>query len=95
MQGRNLVDARGAITLRGVAEDALEILVAELLLERTKNLDSPQLAAYVDAWSGLLDLIRRTELILPRGDPELHEALSEVVERIRAATARILDDGTG
>jgi predicted component of type VI protein secretion system len=78
-----------------VADDALDILVAELLLERTKDFDPRQLAAYVDAWTGLLDLMRRTQLILPRGEPELHDALSEVVERIRAATARTLDDGTG
>jgi predicted component of type VI protein secretion system len=78
-----------------VADDALDILVAELLLERTNDFDPRQLAAYVDAWTGLLDLMRRTQLILPRGEPELHDALSEVVERIRAATARTLDDGTG
>jgi hypothetical protein len=78
-----------------VPDEALETLVGELLLERTERLDALQLAAYVDGWTGLLDLLRRTSLILPRAEPELHDAVAEVVERIRAASSRALDDGSG
>jgi hypothetical protein len=76
-------------------DEALETLVGELLLERSEKLDGARLAAYLDGWSALLDLLRRTQLILPRAEPELHDALAEVVERIRAAMAGALDDGSG
>ncbi len=60
-----------------------------------ERLDSSQLAAYLDGWTGLLDLLRRTQLILPHADAELHDGIAEVVERIRAAASRALDDGSG
>ena len=81
--------------LVGVSGNALEILVRELLLERTRDMDPPQLAAYIDGWSSLLDLVRRTRLTLPRADDDIHAAVAEMVERIRAAQSAALEDGTG
>ena len=78
-----------------MSESALDTLVQELLLERTEGLSGAQLAAFVDGWSSLLDLIRRTQLTLPGADPSVHEAVAEIVTNIRAAQARVLDDGTG
>ena len=92
---RFFVAAQAATKLWVVAQEALETLVGELLLQRTEHLGSAELVAYIDAWGALLDLLRRTQLILPHAEPQIHEALAEVVERIRAATAAALDDGTG
>ena len=78
-----------------VSVDPLELLVRELLLERTESLEGPQLAAFVDGWSSLLDLVRRTDLLLPGAAPELVDAVAEIVEGIRAAQTKVLDDGTG
>jgi hypothetical protein len=76
-------------------DDPLEHLVHELLLVRTEELTGSQLAAFVDGWSSLLDLVRRTDLILPNATDEVVEAIADVVERIRAAQSKVLDDGTG
>lgn len=75
-----------------MAERPLEILVRELLLHRTEGLDTPRLAAYLDGWQSLLELLQRTELLLPGERPETKEAIAAVVERIRASTAIALDD---
>ena len=78
-----------------VSAPALETLVHALLIERTEGLGAAQLAAYIDGWSSLLDLVRRSQLLLPHATPEDHARIAELVERIRAATATALDDGTG
>ncbi|MCA9656833.1 MAG: hypothetical protein KC486_00680 [Myxococcales bacterium] len=73
----------------------LHILVQQLLLGRTEDLSAPQLAAFVDGWSSLLDLLERTEVCLPDGSPELREGLFALVQRIRRAQEEILDDSQG
>jgi hypothetical protein len=75
-------------------DDHLDLLVRELLLERTDGLSGPQLAAFVDGWSSLLDLVRRTDLVLPGAPPELESAIDDLVGRIRAAQARVLEDSS-
>lgn len=64
----------------------------ELLLHRSEGLDAPQLGAFVDGWSSLLDLVRRSRLLLPQADEGEHALIAELVERIRAATAAALDE---
>lgn len=78
-----------------VSAPALETLVHALLIERTEGLAPAELGAYIDGWSSLLDLVRRSQLLLPHATPEDHARIAELVERIRAATAAALDDGTG
>ncbi len=73
-------------------ETALELLVRELLLERTKDLDAAATAAFVDGWTSLLDLLRRLDLILPGAPPELSEGLADLIRRIRAVQERALAD---
>ena len=75
--------------------DDLRFLIHELLLERTKTLGPAAMAAYLDGWSGMLDLMRRTDLLLPRASPDVREAVAELVESIREAQYAALDDGTG
>lgn len=70
----------------------LHILVQQLLLGRTEDLSAPQLAAFVDGWSSLLDLIERTDVCLPEGPVEVQEGLSALVSRIRNAQEEILND---
>jgi hypothetical protein len=73
-----------------VRDDSLDLLVRELLLARTEGLDGPRLAAFVDGWSSLLDLVRRTDLLLPQASQEVAQAVSELVLRIRDAQDRVL-----
>lgn len=72
--------------------DLLDDIVRELLLERTAGLDAARLAAFIDGWGSLLRLLDRPELVLPGAPPELVEALAAMVQRIRDAQARVLDD---
>ena len=72
--------------------DLLDYIVRELLLERTAGLDAARLAAFIDGWGSLLRLLDRPELVLPGAPPELVEALAAMVQRIRDAQARVLDD---
>ena len=64
----------------------------ELLLQRTQTLSTRELVAYLDGWSSLLDLLRRSRLILPQAPDADHARIAELVERIRSATAAALDD---
>ncbi|TPV94791.1 MAG: hypothetical protein B7733_13340 [Myxococcales bacterium FL481] len=70
----------------------LDLLVRELLLARTEELSSPQLAAFVAGWSSALDLVARTDLTLPGASNELHQAIHRVVNEIRAAQRNALAD---
>jgi hypothetical protein len=72
--------------------DLLDDIVRELLLERTAGLDAAGLAAFIDGWGSLLRLLDRPELLMPGAPPELVEALSATVQRIRDAQARVLED---
>ena len=72
--------------------DLLDDIVRELLLERTAGLDAPRLAAFIDGWGSLLRLLDRPDLVLPGAPPELHEALAVMVQRIRDAQTRVLED---
>ena len=74
------------------SSDLLDDIVRELLLERTAGLDAARLAAFIDGWGSLLRLLDRPELLMPGAPPELVEALSATVQRIRDAQARVLED---
>ena len=71
----------------------LHILVQQLLLGRTEDLSPAQLAAFLDGWTSLLELLARTDVCLPEGPEELREGLFALVERIKRAQEEILADG--
>lgn len=73
-------------------EPALELLIRELLLERTHKLDGATLAAFIDGWSSVLDLLARVDLLLPAAPRELRESLIELVGRIRRLQHQALAD---
>ncbi|MEE9382815.1 MAG: hypothetical protein V3V08_05315 [Nannocystaceae bacterium] len=72
----------------------LDILVRELLLARTVTLSAPQTAAFVEGWMSALDLVHRTDLTLPDAPDDLHSAVAQLVDQIRAAQERVLSDPT-
>lgn len=72
--------------------EELERLVQQLLLARTEGLGPRELAAFVDGWSSMLELVGRSDLSLPDAAPELRAGLCDVVAAIRRAQARVLDD---
>lgn len=72
--------------------DPLDDIVRELLLERTSSLDAARTAAFIDGWGSLLRLLDHPELLMPSAPPELIEAFTAAVQRIRDAQARVLDD---
>ena len=85
-------DTEGADRAALATEPALELLIRELLLERTGKLDGATLAAFIDGWSSLLDLLGRVDLLLPGAPAPLREALTELVQAIRDAQQRALAD---
>lgn len=68
------------------------MVVQQLLLGRTDELSAPQLAAFLSGWTSLLDLLKRPELCIPGGSPEVHAALVELAEQIEQAQDAVLRD---
>jgi hypothetical protein len=85
-------DTEGSDRAAPAAESALELLVRELLLERTAKLDRATLVAFIDGWTSALDLMGRVDLLLPGAPAQLREALVELVSRIREAQEQGLAD---
>lgn len=73
-------------------DDPLDDIVRELLMERTRGLDGPRLAAFIDGWGSLLRLLDRTSLLLPGAPEELRDAFEAAVRRVREAQQRVLED---
>jgi hypothetical protein len=72
--------------------DPLDDIVREMLLERTRDLDGPRLAAFIDGWGSLMRLLDHTALLLPGAPAPLAEAFEATIRRVRAAQERVLDD---
>jgi hypothetical protein len=85
-------DTEGSDGAALATESALELLVRELLLERTGKLERATLAAFIDGWSSALDLLERVDLLLPGAPSELRGALIELVQRIRDVQQQALAD---
>jgi hypothetical protein len=66
--------------------------VEQLLLGRLDGLDAARVAAFVSGWSSALELVRRTDLTLPRAPKELEEAIAKLVSAIEAAQRAALAD---
>jgi hypothetical protein len=85
-------DTEGSDHAAPATDSALELLVRELLLERTQELDRATLVAFLDGWSSVLDLLARVDLLLPGAPAQLREALVELVSRIREVQQDALAD---
>jgi hypothetical protein len=72
--------------------DPLADIIREMLLERTRDLDGPALAAFVDGWGSLMKLLERADLLLPDAPPEVHEIVERLRRRICESRDRVLDD---
>ncbi len=73
-------------------DQAVDRLVRQRLMDRTDGLSAAGVAAFVDGWSSALELVERTDLLLPGASVELHNAVRVVIERLRAAQRRTLED---
>lgn len=72
--------------------DALIGLVRELLLERSEHYDKGQLVAYLDGWSAVLELLQKTELVMPGAPAEQRDLVGACVERVRRAQYEALGE---
>jgi hypothetical protein len=74
------------------SHDPLDDIVRELLLERTRGLEGPRLAAFIDGWGSLMRLLGQTHLLLPGAPDSLRLAFEAAIRRVRDAQERVLDD---
>ncbi len=70
----------------------LRMLVSELLLARTEGLSAPQMAAFVQGWSSVLELMRRVDLVFPDASAETKAAMQRFVDEIERARIEVLTD---
>jgi hypothetical protein len=73
-------------------DDPLDDIVRELLLERTRGLDGPRVAAFIDGWGSLMRLLGHTSLLLPGAPEPLKVAFEAAIRRVRDSQERVLDD---
>lgn len=73
-------------------EGALEILTRALLLERSERCGDRELIAFLDGWSAALELMQKSDLLLPGAPAEIREAISACVERVRQAQYDALEE---
>jgi hypothetical protein len=71
---------------------ALARLVEQILVARVDGLQGPQVAAFVSGWSSALEVIRRTDLLLPSASPEVRRAIADMVAAIEHAQSIVLAD---
>lgn len=70
----------------------LETLVGQLLLGRMEGLGASGVAAFLLGWSSALELLRRTDLVLPTADDEVRRALRQLVDTLERAQRAVLED---
>jgi hypothetical protein len=95
-RSRRKVSLRGASAVGSPvlsnARVSLQLLVQQLLLGRTEDMSGPQLAAFVDGWTSLLELLRRSAVCVPDGSDEVRDALRRLVDEIERAQRRALGE---
>lgn len=74
------------------SEKALLLLTREFLLERSEHYTQRELVAYLDGWTTALELMQKTDLVMPGAPEELRKVLSAGVERVRKAQYLVLDE---
>lgn len=55
-------------------------------------MSAPQLAAFVDGWTSLLELLKRPEVCMPDAPESERQVLVQLVEDIETAQRRALGD---
>lgn len=74
------------------ASEALAALLKELLLERSDHYSRSELVAYLDGWSAALELLEKSQLVMPGAPTQAQEFLSATVEKVRRAQYEALRD---
>lgn len=74
------------------SQKALLLLTREFLLERSEHYSQKELVAYLDGWTTALELMQKTDLVMPGAPKELQEMLNAGVERVRQAQYLVLDE---
>lgn len=70
----------------------LQSLVRQYLLGRTEGLGASQVAAFVSGWTSALELVRRTDVMLPAASEEVRAALASLVAELERAQEVALAD---
>lgn len=70
----------------------LQTLLGQLLLGRMEGLGAPGVAAFLLGWSSALELLRRTDVVLPTADGEVRHALQQLVDTLERAQRAVLED---
>ncbi len=76
----------------GERAEFLERLIVERLIERTDRLSDEALVAFIDGWRSLLDVLSRADLWLPVESSTERSMVEGLVERIRSAQERVLNE---
>lgn len=74
------------------ASAALVALLKELLLERSEHYSRSELVAYLDGWSAALELLEKSQLVMPGAPASACEFLSASVEKVRSAQYQALQE---
>lgn len=78
--------------MRDTPNSALQVLVRTQLLDRTEGLPASSVAAFVDGWVSALEVVERTELMVPGAPREFAEDVKLLVALIRQAQHSALAD---
>ncbi len=68
------------------------MLVQQLLLGRTEGMSPARLAAFIDGWTSLLELLKRPEVYMPAASEAERRAVRALVERVELAQRRALGE---
>lgn len=78
--------------MRDTPNSALTVLVRAQLLDRTEGLSGSAVAAFVDGWVSALEVVERTEIMVPGAPKEFVEDVKLLVAMIRQAQESALSD---
>lgn len=74
------------------ARPAVARLVKQFLVGRVDDLDAQGVAAFVSGWTSALELMKRTDLILPDADEAVTDAVVRLVSLIESVQREVLTD---
>lgn len=67
-------------------------LVRQYLLGQTEGLGASQVAAFILGWSSALELMQRTDLIMPDASSDVRQAVSKAIDELNRAQQTALAD---
>ena len=77
------------------ARPAVARLVEQFLVGRVDDLDAQGVAAFVSGWTSALELMKRTDLLLPDANEAVREAVAELVSLVESVQRDVLADDDG